>query len=164
MYLDVFLFVFIVYEILSFLNLGSYLLSHVWELFNYKLKFFFSYSFFFFFSSSRTSIIQMLVWLMLSQRFMRLFSFLFSLFCSISVITTILSSSSLICSISVIFLVPLSAFLISVIVFLIAEYLFFISSRYLLSIFWYLLNLCLFYLCVPPFYLEDFGLFLLPLL
>ena len=34
MYLDVFLFVFIVYGILSFLNLGSYLLSHVWELFN----------------------------------------------------------------------------------------------------------------------------------
>ena len=56
-YLDVLLFLFIVYGILGFLDLGSYLLSHVWEVFNYKLNYFFSYSFFFMFSSSRTPVI-----------------------------------------------------------------------------------------------------------
>ena len=54
---------------------------------------------FFFSSSSGTPIIQMLVCLILSQRFQRLSSvlyILFTLFCSSEVISTILSSSSLI--------------------------------------------------------------------
>ena len=55
----------------------------------------------FFISSSGTPIIQMLVCLMLSQRSLRLSSILFilfSLFCSVAVISTILSSRSRICS------------------------------------------------------------------
>ena len=55
----------------------------------------------FFFYSSETPIIQILVHLMLSQRSLRLSSallILFTLFCSSEVFSTILSSSSLICS------------------------------------------------------------------
>ena len=58
------------------------------------------FSYPFFFSSSGTSIFQMLMYLILSQRSLRLSSvllILFTLFCS-EVIFTILSSSSLICS------------------------------------------------------------------
>ena len=61
---------------------------------------FFSYPFFFS-SSSGTPIIQMLVHFTLCQRSLRLSSVLFillTLFCSAEVISTILSSSSLICS------------------------------------------------------------------
>ena len=56
---------------------------------------------FFFSSSSGTSIFQMLMYLILSQRSLRLSSvlfILFTLFCSSEVFSTILSSSSLICS------------------------------------------------------------------
>ena len=52
-----------------------------------------------FFSSFGTAIIQILMYLVLSQRSLRLFLFLcilFSLFCSMTVISTILSASSLI--------------------------------------------------------------------
>ena len=76
---------------------------------------------FFFSSSSGTPIIQMLVHLVLSQRSLRLSSILFilfSLFCSLAVIYTILFSSSLIrFSASVILLlIPCSVLFISVIV------------------------------------------------
>ena len=74
---------------------------------------------FFLSTSSETPIIQMLVHLMLSQQSLRLYLFLFimfSLLCSVSVISTLLSSSSLICSSASVFLVlvPSSVFLISV--------------------------------------------------
>ena len=89
------------------------------------------YSYPFFFSSSGISITQMLVHLMLSQRSLRLSSFLFilfSLFFYASVISTILSSISLIhFSTSVILLpVPSSIFVIPITVLFIADHLFFI--------------------------------------
>jgi len=80
----------------------------------------FSHSFFFF-SSSETHIIWMLVHLVWSQKYLRLSSALFilsTLFCSSVVISTILSSSSLICSSAsdILLLIPSRVFLISVIV------------------------------------------------
>ena len=86
-----------VWNSLSFLDLGGYFLSHVREIFVYNLFKYFLRSFLFF--PSGTPIMQMLVCLMLSQRSLRLSSFLFnlfSLFCSTAVISTILSSQSLI--------------------------------------------------------------------
>ena len=73
---------------------------------------------FFFSSSSGTPVIQMLVCLMLSQRSLRLSSILFilfSLFCSVVVISTILSSRSLLRSSAsvTLLLIPSREFLIS---------------------------------------------------
>ena len=70
---------------------------------------------FFFSSSSGTPIIQMLVHLIWSQRSLRLssvLSILLTLFCSSEVISTILSSSSLICSSAsdILLLIPSRAF------------------------------------------------------
>ena len=78
----------------------------------------------FFFSSSGTPIIRMLVRLMLSQRPVRLSSILFILFslsCSVVVISTILSSRSLILSSAsvILLLIPSRVFFISFIVFFI---------------------------------------------
>ena len=89
----------------------------------------FSYPLFF---SSGIPIIQMLVHLILFQRSLRLslvLFILFTLFCSLEVISTILSSSSLIRSSAsdILLLIPSRLFLISVIVFLL-----FNSSRSLL--------------------------------
>ena len=87
----------------------------------------------FFFSSSRTPKIQMLVRLILSQRSLRLSSglfILFTLFCFSEAISTILSSSSLICPVSdILLLIPSRVFLISVIVLFVSVCLFFNSSR-----------------------------------
>ena len=96
----------------------------------------FSYPFFFS-SSSGTPIIQMLVYLIWSQRSLRLSSalfILFTLFCSSEVISTILSSSSLIRSSAsdILLLIPFSVFIISVIVLFVSVCLFFNSSRSLL--------------------------------
>ena len=73
------------------------------------------FSYPFFFSSSGTSIFQMLMYLILSQRSLRLSSvllILFTLFCSSEVISTILSSSSLICSFAsdILLLIPSRVF------------------------------------------------------
>ena len=88
---------------------------------------------FFFSSSCADPIIQMLVHLMLSQRSLKLSSILFillSLFCSLAVISIILSSSSLIhySAFVILLLIPSSVFLISVIVLFITVCLFFSSS------------------------------------
>ena len=93
---------------------------------------------FFFSSSSGTPIVQMLVHLM-SQTSLRLSSILFilfSLFCSLAVISTVLSSSSLIHSSAsvILLLIPSRVFLISVIVLLITVCLLFSSSRVLLNV------------------------------
>ena len=97
----------------------------------------FSYPFFSS-SSSGTPIIQTLVYLILSQRYLRLSSvlfILFTLFCSSEVISTILSSSSLICSASdILLLIPSRVFLISVIVLFVSVCLFFNFSRFLHSL------------------------------
>ena len=97
MCLDVFLLEFILYWTLCFLNLIDYFLSHAGKVFNYsifkKLLSGFLFSF-----SSGTSIAQMLVCLILSQRSLKRSSFIFILFpllCSSVTISTILSSSSL---------------------------------------------------------------------
>ena len=76
---------------------------------------------FFFSSFSGTPKIQMLFHLMLSQKSLRLSSILFilfSLFCSLAVISTILSYSSLICSSAsvILLLIPSRVFLVSIIV------------------------------------------------
>ena len=87
------------------------------------------------FSSSGTPIIQMLVHLILSLRYLRLSSvlcILFTLFCSSEVISTILSSSSLIHSSAsgILLLIPSRVFLISVIVLFVSACLFFNSSKF----------------------------------
>ena len=117
----------------------------------------FSYPFFFF-SSSVTPIIQMLVCLILSQRFLRLSSILFSLFsllCSSAFIYIILSSSSLIYSSAsvILLLIPSAVFLIPVIVLFITICLFFVFSRSLLM-----------FLVFSPFYFLYFETSLLSLL
>ena len=81
----------------------------------------------------------MLVHLMLSQRCLRLSSIpfiLFSLFCSVVVIYTILSSRSLILSSAsvILLLIPSREFLISLIVLFITVYLLFSSYRSLLNV------------------------------
>ena len=101
-----------------------------------SLQKFFSYPFFFS-SSSGTSITQMLVCLVLSQMSLRLssvLSILFNLFCSSEVFSTILFSSSLICSSTsdILLLISSRVFLISVIVLFASVHLFFNSSRSLL--------------------------------
>ena len=96
----------------------------------------FSYPFFSY-SSSVTLIILMLVYLIWSQRSLRLSSalfILFTLYCFSEVISIILSSSSLIhSSVSDILLfIPSRVFLVSVIVLFVSVRLFFNSSRFLL--------------------------------
>ena len=93
----------------------------------------FSYAFFFS-SYSGTHKIQMLVSLILFQRFLRLSSvlfILFTLFCSSEVISTILSSSSLICSSAsdILLLIHSRLFLISIILLFASAYSFFNSSE-----------------------------------
>ena len=107
---------------------------------------------FFLSSSSGTPIIQMLVHLMLSQRSLRLSSILFilfSLFCSVVVISTILFSRSLIrsCASVILLLIASREFLISFIVFFIIVYLLFSSSRSLLNV------SCIFSILFPRFWI-----------
>ena len=111
----------------------DYFLFHVEEVFIYNLFKNFLIPFLFS-SSSGTPIIQMLVCLILSQRSLKLSSSLFirfTLFCSSEVISTILSSSSMICSSAsdILLLIPSRVFLISVVVFFFSVCLFFNSSR-----------------------------------
>ena len=164
MCLGMFLLRFILYEtLLAFLNWVANSLPILAKILTIISSNIFSYPLLL--SSSGTPMIQML-YLMLSQRSLRLLSFLFILFfCSASFISTILSSSSLVCpSASVILLVvPTSVFLISIIVF-IADCLFFSSSRSLLNISFIPQSMSTVYLSVPPFYFQDFGSSLLSLL
>ena len=108
---------------LCFLDLGGYFLSHIREIFDCNLFTNFS-SHFFVFLSSGIPIMQVLVSLMWSKGSLILSSFLFilfSLFCSMVVISTILSYSSLTySSVSVILLLMSSSvFFISIIFFII---------------------------------------------
>ena len=101
------------WDSLWFLDLVDYFLSHVWEFFNSYLFKYFLRSFLSLSSPSGAPIMQMLVHLMLSQRSLRLSSFLFilfSIFYSVPVISTILSSRSFIHSDSVILLLVFSIF------------------------------------------------------
>ena len=112
--------IFPVWDSLCFLDLIDNFLSHIKEVFNFKLFKYFLIPFLFLFFSG-TPIIPMLVCLMLSQRSLRLSSILFilfSLFCSAVVISTILSSRSLICFYAsvILLLIPSREFLVSFIV------------------------------------------------
>ena len=112
---------------------------------------------FFFSSSSQTPIIQMLVHLMLSQRSLRLPSFLFMLFslsCSVVVLSTILFSRSLIRSSAsvILLLIPSREFLIS----------FCFSSFFVFSLI--LLGPCEMFPVFTLFYFHNFGSSLLSLL
>ena len=95
------------YVLLGFIQYGTLCASWAWMTISFPIlgKFstiifqIFSQTLSFFSSSSGTPIIRMLVCLVLSQRSLRLSSILFilfSLFCSLAIISTVLSSSSLI--------------------------------------------------------------------
>ena len=119
MCLGVFLLGFILYGTLRFLDLGGYFHSHVREVFDYNLFKYFLWSFLS--PPSGTPIMRMLLHLMLSQRSLRLSSFLFilfSLFYSTTVNSTILSFRLLIRSSAsvILLLVPSSVVFVSVIV------------------------------------------------
>ena len=90
---------------------------------------------------------------MLSQRYFRLSSFLFSLFCSVAVISAILFSSSLICSYAsvTLLLTPSSVFLFQLL--FISVCLFFSSSRSLLNI------SCIFCICASILFLRSWLIF-----
>ena len=155
MYLGVFL-LYPVWDSLHFLDLGDYFLSHVREVFDYNLfKYFLSL---FLSSLFGTPIMRMLVHLMLSQRSLKLSSclfFLFSLICSVAVISTILSSSSLIRSSAsfMLLLIHSSVFFISVIVFFNSVCLFLISSISLLNI------SCIFLVCASILFPRSWIIF-----
>ena len=130
--------VYTIWDSLCLLDLISYFLFHVGEIFSYNLfkNFLIPFLFLFLFWDP---IILILVCLILSQRSLRLSSVLFILFtllCSSEVISTILSSSSLIhpSASNVLLLIPSRVFLISVIVLFVSVCLFFNSSRSLLII------------------------------
>ena len=115
MCLGVFLLIFILYGTLcaswTWLTISFSMLGKFSTIISSKII---SYPFFFS-SSSGTPIIQMVVHLILSQRSVRWSSvlfILFTLFCSSEVISTILSSSSLICSSAsdILLLIPSRAF------------------------------------------------------
>ena len=104
-YLGVFLFWFILPGRLCFPDLVDYFFSHVREVFSYYLFKYFLRSFLS--SLSGTPVMQMLVCLILSQMSLNLSSFLiilFSMFCSVAVISPILSSRSFICSYALVIL------------------------------------------------------------
>ena len=123
---------------LGFILFGTLWVSWTWVAISFPILGKFStitfssnFSWLFFLSSSQTPVIQMLGHLTLSQRSLRLSSFLlilFSFFPSASFISTILSSTSLILSSAsvILLLVPFRVLLISVIALLITDCLFFI--------------------------------------
>ena len=121
-----------VWDCLGFLDFGGYFLPHFKEVFNYYLKYFHLP---FPLSSYGIPMIWILGHLTLSQRSLRLSSFLLILFsCSASFISTILSFSSLILSsASVIQLLVPSSVSSTVIALFFTDRLFFIYSRPLLN-------------------------------
>ena len=152
-----------VWNSLGFLELGGYLFSPAGEVFNYNLLKYFLISFFF--SSPGTPLIQMLVCLILSQRSMRLFSFIFILFFQYSTMLQLFSTFDLPAYLSVLLLIPVVYFLnfISVSMMFIVDFLFFISSRFLNVSCIFSIHASILYI-VPPFYLQGFELSLLSLL
>ena len=108
-----------VWDSLRYLDLINYFLSHIREVFNYNLfNYFLSpFLFLFFWDPYKSSVGAFNVVPEVSEAVLNSFHF-FSLFCSVIVISTILSSRSLICfSASVILLlIPSTEFLISFIV------------------------------------------------
>ena len=146
MCLSVFLLEFILYGILHFLYFGDCfpMLGKFSTIISSNI-----FSGPFPFSSSRTSIMQMLVCLTLSQRSLRLFSlffsphifFLFSLYCFVTVISTTLNFNSLLPSYASVILLSIPSsycsFQLSC-----CSSLFFKSSLFV-KYFWYLLDLCL---------------------
>ena len=143
-------------DCLSSLAFIDYIFPHIGELFNYNFFKNFSQCLYFFSSSSSSGIpiSQMLVYLILSQMFLRLCSIifiLFPLFYSSAVISTILPSSSLIRSFAsvILLLVYSRVFLISVIVLLISVCLFFISSMSLVIVLTMLIIPCIFSFLFP---------------
>ena len=135
-------------------------LSHVREVFSYYLfkylLILFTLLILFIFSLliTGTSVMRMLICLMLSQRSLKLSSFLFILllkFCFMAVISTILSSSSLTYSSAsfIMLLICSSVLFIAVSVLFILVCLFFSSSRSLLN------SSCIFWVCASVLYLRS---------
>ena len=153
-----------VWNSLGFLDLGGYFLPHFREVFSYCLPSNFLWPFFLS-SSSGTPMVRMLGHFTLSQRSLRLSSFLLILFSSLLhlfppfyLLPHILSSVSII-----LLLAPSRVFLISFIALFIFNRLIFISSRSLLNISCIFSILSPGYLSVTPFCFQDFGSFLLSL-
>jgi len=149
----------------AFLELGDYFLPHLREVFNYYLLKYFLMVFLFllFFG---TPMIRLLGVLTLSQKSLRLSSFLlilFSFFLSDWFISAIQSYTSLILSSAsaVLLLVPSRVFVISFVALFIMYSLFFISWRYLFLV--SSQSLSPVYLSVTPFCFQDFGSFSLSL-
>ena len=122
-----------VWDSLCLLDLIDCFLCYIWKISTIISSKIFSVPFFFS-SSSGIPIIQMLVSLILPQRSLRISSalfILFTLFCSSEVISTILSSSSLICSSvsDILLLISSRVFLISIIVWFVSVYFSFNFSR-----------------------------------
>ena len=109
--------VYSVWDSLCFLDLGDYFLSHVKEVFNCNLfKYFLRpFLFLFFFWDPYNLNVGCLMLSQKSLRFSSVLFILFSVFCSLAGISTILSFSSIIHSSSLIFLllIPSSVFFIS---------------------------------------------------
>ena len=146
-----------VWDSLCFLDLINYFLFHIREVFTYNLfKYFLRPILFLFFLWDPCNL-NVGVFNVVPDVSEIVLNCFYSLFCSVAVISTILSSSSLIHpSASVILLlIPSSVLFTSVIVLFITVCLFFSSSRPLLNIS-YFLNLCLQFLI--------FGLSLLSLI
>ena len=117
MCLGVFLLVYPVWDSLGLLDLGGYFLSHVKDAFDYNLLKYFLTPFlfvYFFWDPYNSNVGAFNVVPAVSETVS--ISFYYVLLCSVSVISTLLSSSSLICSSASVFLVlvPSSVFLISV--------------------------------------------------
>ena len=113
---------------LAFLGLGGYFLSNVREVFNYNLFKYFLIRCFFFYFFRDLYYLNVGVFNVVPEIFetVLITFYSFSLFCSASVISTIQSSSSLICSsasVILLFVVPYE-FLISFVILFIADYLF----------------------------------------
>ena len=109
----IFLWVYPAWDCLGFLDLDGYFLSHVREFFYYNLFRYVLITFLVLFFSG-TPVFRMLVHLMLSQRSLRLSSFLFILF---SLFYSLICSSPSV----ILLLVPSNIFFISVIVLFIAD-------------------------------------------
>ena len=134
------LWVYPIWDSLHFQDLAGYLLSHVWENFDYNLLKLFSHILSYFSSYSCTPIIQMLLGLMFSQRSLRLYSFLFYSFFLYSLLLQLFPALYFPAQLFILLLqlfchcFPLVYFWISVIVLFIVDCQFFNSFCFLLNI------------------------------
>ena len=157
---------------LAFFLFGFILYGTLWDSWNWVAIYFpllgkfstiissniFSYLFF---SSPGTPLIQMLVCLMLSQRSVRLFSFIFILFFQYSTMLQLFSTLNLPAYLSVLILIPVAYFLnfISVSMMFIVDFLFFISSRFLNVSCIFSIHASILYICASILFTRFWVIF-----